>query len=359
VNPGFEPPPFTNRVNLNLPLHVVMPDDAIVAAGKMVFHAVGDTGGVNDGAIVQTAVAHQMEAQVDAAADAEKPAFFYNLGDVVYFNGQSIDYSWQFYEPYQYYQPYIFAIAGNHDGDTHVRRNDPPVNEPTLTGFMNNFCADSPEPVPTYHRSTMTQPYVYWTLESPFLTVIGLYSNVDGSLDGHGTYEQQGWLRDQLKNAPTDKCLLVAVHHPPYSLDRPHGGSPDVLRALDRAAADAGRLPDAVFSGHVHSYQRFTRRTGGHDLPFVVAGAGGYAHAPRAMHQLQTPTAGGKIATPFQTTVPGVTLEAYNDTDPGFLRVTVDKTTLKGEYFLVPFEGAPPAVAVDVFTLGWKRKKLV
>jgi hypothetical protein len=54
VNPGFEPPPFTNRVNLNLPLHVVMPDDAIVAAGKMVFHAVGDTGGVNDGAIVQT-----------------------------------------------------------------------------------------------------------------------------------------------------------------------------------------------------------------------------------------------------------------------------------------------------------------
>jgi hypothetical protein len=142
-----------------------------------------------------------MEAQVDAAPDTEKPAFFYNLGDVVYFNGQSIDYSWQFYEPYQYYQPYIFAIAGNHDGDTHVRRNDPPVNEPTLTGFMNNFCADSPEPVPTYHRSTMTQPYVYWTLESPFLTIIGLYSNVDGSLDGHGTYEQQGWLRDQLHNA--------------------------------------------------------------------------------------------------------------------------------------------------------------
>jgi hypothetical protein len=45
--------------------------------------------------------------------------------------------------------------------------------------------------------------------------VIGLYSNVDGSLDGHGTYEQQGWLRDQLKNAPKDRCLLVAIHHPP------------------------------------------------------------------------------------------------------------------------------------------------
>jgi hypothetical protein len=300
-----------------------------------------------------------MEAQVEATPESDKPAFFYNLGDVVYFNGQSVDYSWQFYEPYQYYQPYVFAIPGNHDGDIHPRRSDPPVTEATLTGFMNNFCADSPEPVPSYHRSTMTQPYVYWTLEAPFLTIIGLYSNVGGSLDGKGTYEQQGWLRDQLHKAPTNKCLLVAVHHPPYSLDRPHGGSPDVLQALDRAVADSGRAPDAVFSGHVHSYQRFTRRVDGRELPFVVAGAGGYAHIPKAMHPLQTPPKGGKIKPPFKTTVPTVALEAYNDTEPGFLRVTVDNETLKGEYFLVPFAGAPPAKPDDDFTLNWREHKLV
>jgi hypothetical protein len=33
--------------------------------------------------------------------------------------------------------------------------------------------------------------------------------------------------------------------------------------------------------------------------------------------------------------------------------------TLKGEYFLVPFDGAPPAAAADVFTLNWKKKRLV
>jgi hypothetical protein len=53
-----------------------------------------------------------------------------------------------------------------------------------------------------------------------------------------------------------------------------------------------------------------------------------------------------------------VTLEAYNDTDPGFMRVTVDKTTLKAEYFLVPFQGAPAATPADVFTLNWKTHQL-
>jgi len=76
----------------------------------------------------------------------------------------------------------------------------------------------------------------------------------------------------------------------------PRVSSPDILIALDRAIADSGRTPDAVFSGHVHSYQRFTRRAGGHDLPFIVAGAGGYAHSPKAMHKLQT-DANGKPLT--------------------------------------------------------------
>jgi hypothetical protein len=337
-----------------------MPDQWIVDAGKLVFHMVGDTGGVNDGAAQQKLIAEAMQAQVAAVADGDKPAFFYNLGDVVYFNGQSSDYSWQFYEPYEFYQPHIFAIPGNHDGDIRTRRNDPPVTEPTLTGFTNNFCDDSPREIQPYYRSTMTQPYVYWTLDAPFVTVIGLYSNVDGTLDGRGGFEQKRWLREQLIAAKTqDKCLIVAVHHPPFSLDRPHGGSPEILSALDRAVAETGKAPDAVFSGHVHSYQRFTRRANGRDLPFVVAGAWGYPHAQKAMHKLQAdPDDGSPIQTPFQTTVEGVTLEAYNETEPGFLRVTIDDTTLKAEYFLVPFEGDPPADPADAFTLNWKTHKL-
>jgi hypothetical protein len=356
-HPVFIPPPFTNRVNLNLPLQAVMADDWIQKAGKIVFHALGDTGGIH-GTDVEEAVAHQMEAQVEAAAEAEKPAFFYHLGDVIYFNGQSDFYRPQFYEPFQYYQPFIFAIPGNHDGDTHVRAHDPPVTEPSLTGFMTNFCDEQPRHLFPY-RETMTQPYVYWTLEAPFVTLIGLYSNVDGSLDGRGSFEQQRWLQQQLADAPKDKCLLLAVHHPPYSLDRPHGGSPDILKALDGAIQTSGRVPDAVLSAHVHSYQRFTRRRAKHETPFLVAGAGGYANTPKAMHKLQVnPADGSPITTPFQTTEAEVTLESFNDTDPGFLRVTIDAQTLTAEYLLIPFDGEPPTDPYDTFSLNWRTHKL-
>src|SRR5208283_924769 len=88
ASPRFIAPPFTNRVNLDLPLEAVMPVDWIQQAKQIVFHTVGDTGGVN-GREAQDAVSERMEAQVEAAADTAKPAFLYHLGDVVYFNGQS------------------------------------------------------------------------------------------------------------------------------------------------------------------------------------------------------------------------------------------------------------------------------
>jgi 3',5'-cyclic AMP phosphodiesterase CpdA len=215
---------------------------------------------------------------------------------------------------------------------------------------MANFCASQPQYRFPY-RPTMTQPYVYWTLETPFATIIGLYSNVDGSLDGRGTNEQLRWFQQQLAAAPTDRCLLVAVHHPPYSLDAPHGGSPEILGAIDRAVQATNRYPDAIFSGHVHDYQRFTRVVGQRQIPYVVAGAGGYADAPRAMHQLQEKVKGQRIKTPFKTTVSEVTLESYNEDDPGFLRVTIDGSSLKGEYFVVPFNNPTTSSVFDSFVL--------
>ncbi len=359
--PRFIPPPFTNLQNLVLPLDIVLrkPEEEkrIENAGKLVFHCVGDTGGVH-GTEAQEAVAHAMEAQIQSAAATDRPAFFYHLGDVVYFNGLRHLYGVQFYEPYKYYPAPIFAIPGNHDGDTETQKSDEPDDEKTLAGFIENFCASQPKHLDTY-RETMTQPYVYWTLEAPFATIIGLYSNVDGSLDGLGTNEQQRWFEGQMRSAPGDKCLIVAVHHPPFSLDSDHGGSPAILAALERASRVSGRWPDAVFSGHAHNYQRFTREVNGHQIPFVVAGAGGYANNRKLMHQIQLdadglPVPAGK---PFQTTVEGVVLEFYEDTNPGFLRLTVDAETLTGEYFTVPFDDAPPAHPVDSFRLNWKTHR--
>ena len=110
------------------------------------------------------------------------------------------------------------------------------------------------------------------------MTIIGLYSNVDGTLDGRGRSEQQQWFESQLASAQKDRWLLLAVHHPPYSLDSEHGGYPEILDSLERASQKSGRWPDAVLSGHVHNYQRFSRTIGTRKIPFIVAGAGGNAN---------------------------------------------------------------------------------
>ncbi len=83
---------------------------------------------------------------------------------------------------------------------------------------MQNFCDSAPHHVSPY-RMSMTQPYVYWTLDAPFVTIIGLYSNVDGSLDARGRADQQEFLEQQMKSASKETKLLIAVHHPPFSLD--------------------------------------------------------------------------------------------------------------------------------------------
>jgi hypothetical protein len=201
-------------------LDVILPDEAKAAedTGVLIFHAVGDTGGIH-GDNVEKAISDAMDQQISNLAAAKKPtpAFAYNLGDVVYFNGESKLYNSQFYEPYQNYHAAIFAIAGNHDGDTSTRPGDPVDTEPSLFGFVRNFC-DTTSHHQSPYRATMTQPYVYWTFETPFATIVGLYSNVDGMLDARGTSEQQRWFENQVNRAAKDKALLIAVHHPPYSL---------------------------------------------------------------------------------------------------------------------------------------------
>jgi len=345
-NPHFEKPPITNNVNLTLPLRVIVPEAAAAAqaAGKLVFHVIGDSGGIH-GDDIQGAVAEAMENQIKAASDPSKPAFLYHVGDVVYFNGQSELYGVQFYEPYQYYPAPIFAIPGNHDGDTRVRSGDTPDSEPSLFGFTENFCATQPHQISAY-RATMTQPYVYWTLDAPLVSIIGLYSNVEGTLDARGTFEQQRWLEQQLTSAGSkDGFIVVAVHHPPYSLDKTHGGYPDIVAALDQAVENTGVTPHAVLSGHVHNTQRFTRSYKGREIPDLIDGRGGYANTDRLAHKMQKDDNGdypamGVKAESEQDPNLDLKLDYYDQDSAGFQSVTVTKTELTIESFSVPFDGA-------------------
>lgn len=153
-----------------------------------------------------------------------------------------------------------------------------------------------------------------------------------------------------------DKALIVAVHHPPYSLDTQHGGYPDIEIAIDRVIQAAGRVPTMVLSGHVHSYQRFERKIEPKKrIQYIVAGAGGYANTP-GLHKIEKDANGQQLPPNYQTTHPDLKLMVYNDQEPGFLRITIDnkKKTVKSESFIVPFDGiASKKTPIDTVTVPW------
>jgi hypothetical protein len=304
---------------------------AITASGQIVFHSVGDTGSVK-GPDTQSLVADKMVTDFSEANTANVPSFFYHLGDVVYYFGEATYYYDQFYEPFRDYPAPIIAVPGNHDGVVYA--SDP---ETTLEAFLRNFCAASAAPSPDAGgllRTTMIQPGVYFTLEAPFVRILGVYSNVledPGVIsDQNGTYStldqrQIAFLTAALKRVKTDKftgAVIIAVHHPPFTGGTTHGGSPDMLADIDSACTAAGVWPHAVFSGHAHNYQRYTRTINGLSIPYLVAGCGGHSPLEALRGTFRTPF-------PIDSTL---TLESYDGTDYGYLRVIVNATTLTIEF---------------------------
>jgi hypothetical protein len=307
---------------------------AIEHAGQIVFHCVGDTGSVS-GPTTQSLVADKMGSDFDEANSADVPSFFFHLGDVVYYFGEAAYYYDQFYEPYRDYPAPIVAIAGNHDGVVYA--SDP---ETTLEAFLRNFCAPAAAPSPDAGglvRTTMILPGVYFTFEAPFVRVLGLYSNVledPGVISGQsGTTgantvldaRQTNFLTAALKRIKSGNftgAVIIAVHHPPFTGGSSHGGSPLMLADIDAACTAAGVWPHAVFSGHSHNYQRYTRTLNGMEIPFVVAGCGGHTPLSKMRTTLRTPY-------PIDSSL---TLNSYDDTDFGYLRVVVNAETLTIEF---------------------------
>ena len=260
--------------------------NAIAQAGRICFHATGDTGLPKDN--MQEPVAEAMAADLKPDDSAGSVAFFLHLGDVIYFNNTDPGYLEQFYQPYKPYPGKIIAIAGNHDGE--VKGGNQSA---TLVAFLKNFCP----PQPTVHsaagtifREMVAQPGVYWHLNCPFLDLIGLYTNVaDGPgylSEAPGGPAQIKWFRKRLaaiakarSAAGQRRALILCLHHPPYSSGG-HSGNPQEVTALQSAFDAAKIIPDVVLSGHSHNYQRHTRRLnfGGEnwEIPYFIAGFGGH-----------------------------------------------------------------------------------
>jgi len=282
--------------------------------GKLVFHTVGDTGGIKD-ADYQAEVARQMKTDLTNKNEEKLPRFFYHLGDVVYYNGQVGDYYGQFYEPYDHYDPPIIAIPGNHDGD-------PVADQTSLDGWVRYFMSEEPhidsEICGDAPRVTLSLPNVYFTLNCPLVTIVGMYTNVPegGSVDS----VQQQWFTNELATASENKALIVAMHHPIYSFDDHHSGSPAMADVLQNAINDSRRVPNMVLTGHVHNYQRIEKHIVEKiATPFLVAGAGGYYH----LHGMTADT--GHVDHDL-----GAKLIAHDQYHHSYVTLTVDQENITG-----------------------------
>ena len=325
--------------------------------GKIVFHTVGDTGGIHSPQF-QFAVADAMADDLSSGA-----AFWYHLGDVVYYFGQDQYYFSQFYDPYRNYNAPIFAIPGNHDGALFTGET-----AKSLDAFVANFCTSQPTNNADSQgaaRTTMDQPAVYFTLNAPFVKFIGLYSNTsEGGTEGVIASSKVGnaqltFLQQQLAAAKAERdkgqwrALVIATHHPPFTGSPQHVPSPTMLKQIDDACSAAGIQPDLHLSGHAHLYERYTRTVGGKQIPYVVAGMGGYYDLPGLKPANRRPTAPQTPASGTDASGNPLTLEAYNDSTFGFLRITVSPASISGVFVTVDPSSGKTGVG-DSFTLDIK-----
>jgi hypothetical protein len=336
---------------------------AITKSGSILFHSFGDSGASNAGKYPnELRVADQVTLDCSSSAPPNRPAFLFHLGDIVYNFGEARYYYDQFYEPFRNYPSPIFAIPGNHD--SFIVPKTKPADYPLVT-FQRNFC--SPKPVITpeagsLHRTAMTQPGVYFTLDAPFVRIIGLFSN---ALEDPGVIsnEDKKWaavsdaqlkfLEAQLNKIKSDKyagAVILATHHPSFSYaPQPqkggaggnHGSSAAMMKQIDEICTRVGVYPHAFLAGHAHNYQRYTRimQFGGAEInvPFLVCGDGGHnvnkLVRPRKGQPAQEPSSGSEVlyldAGAKTMKVKHLIIAKYDDENYGYLRIYVDKDYLK------------------------------
>ena len=223
----------------------------------------------------------------------------------------------------------------------------------------------------------MKQPYIYWSLDTPYAFIIGLYSNIanGGILDKPSHYTtdnftkgpQYKWLVRQLRCAKAmnkrlkarRKAVLLTVHYPPYSGainfnvrgDPTKGGpaakgnrpaqpnnydAPYLAVALQRAFQKSSQRPHAIFSAHAHLYQRLNYRFAGNDkpmMPCIVVGCGGHSPLEKLFQPCDAALKPKLLKPPFPAVRPGTfpfpkhdsaDVESFDDKSFGYLKVTLN-----------------------------------
>jgi len=223
-----------------------------------------------------------------------------------------------------------------------------------LDGFVQNFMSKDPTKLgslkTTSSRTQMNLPNVYWTFTTPLVTIIGLFSNVSET-EAELHDDQIAWFKGELEAADKNKALIVAIHHPPFSVDTEHSGSSVSEQILFSCFAETKVYPHMILAGHVHNYQRYTvqQQMDGQnaDIACIVAGAGGYSKLGK-LHKID-----GRWPEPGVNLSDTLSLEQYDQENFGFLRVEVNKDKIVGRYLSAPFteERTPQVRQTDTFTI--------
>jgi acid phosphatase type 7 len=331
-----EPLPYASGKNpYRLRLADVLGDEKvrqIAESGQIVFHVLGDQGW-NDtlGRNAQEQVIRAMTKDLNTPLDPkDRAAFLYVVGDVIYSEDdpqRPNQYKDQFYDPHIDYKAPIFAIPGTHDGQ---HPDDVPVDRShALQSFMRNFCAKKQSGWiydPNVPREPVPQPNCYWTLDCPFVRIIGLYVNVPcpGEIGDH----QQEWLTAELKDVPKTKAVILALYHPIYGSIKQCQGSPLLKLQIQEAVAAADfRVPDLFVSGHYHCYQHLFKSEGltkGHHMIVGTGGKNPLYDVATKWEQLIDDLATDDVN--------GVEMK-FSSSSNGYMRITITTQKLKAEYF--------------------------
>jgi hypothetical protein len=247
VLPGWVPPPYPtgSHYRYNVPQ---------AQAETCQFILTGDTG-INspEALLVSSAVSRQ---------DWFPSDFMLLLGDIVYPAGSASDYPLGLVEPFQHYQQPILAVPGNHDWYDRLSAYE----QFFMTGLPPHLALEHP-----HWRCPQLPNWFYFTDLSDQLRLICLDTGLSGKLK-ENRRSQLAWL-DVLLADSHDKTVIVAMHHPLYSLsDRGHD---DALRLLlEERFLRAG--VKAVFAAHDHNYQHHVVE----GIHHIVLGGGGATLQP-------------------------------------------------------------------------------
>ena len=143
-----------------------------------------------------------------------------------------------------------------------------------------------------------------------------------------------------------------------------------MLQQIDTICKAQGVYPHAVLSGHAHNYQRFTRtiQFGSNtiNVPFIICGDGGHDVLKlvqgKSGQPAQEPQFGVEVdylepAKPVMQ-AKSLMLNHYDDTNYGYLRIAVDKTSLKIGFHQVGKSGIAQS-RVDMVTVALGTRTVV